>query len=401
MILVFHVNNIVSGLKKDYFVDHSELPSYDVNGVKAALTNQGVILEDCDVELKILSTIKQLVKSDQMQDSDVLDLATLYLKANKVNINSAQLCGLMSKSKNSKIRSVGEYVLANPQFQITKLDFFSFPNYAKEIFNKVEHSDNIAAKQILTTLIKILELKRNTYKRVMGLLRYPRIMFALLTMVFGIFCIFVIPNIALAIEALAKDMQISGLSRSVYDLSSWAVENKYEFAIWLVIYAIIAYKVIYFILRKTIIYVPFVYKIGFYKDHALFFGLLGTFQSAGIGMIEAFQNATEVITNPKDKKKMRYIVHDMITQAQDFGDGLQKYQYNKELTDHIIANRGLSDLETYEELKNEYTEEVEERVTAAAEYVEPASKLFIFFVIILLAVVVFGPLFKFLLKVSG
>ena len=118
-------------------------------------------------------------------------------------------------------------------------------------------------------------------------------------------------------------------------------------------------------------------------------------------MIESFLNATEVISNPKDKKKMRLIVQEMITQSQDFGDGLEKHQYNKELAEHIIANRGLSDLETYDELKTEYTDEMKDRVDTAAEYVEPASKFFIFGCILVLAIVVFGPMFSLLTKLAG
>jgi type II secretion system protein F domain protein len=401
MTFVIRVHNRISGLRKDFFINHNDMESLNEEGFKKALIAQDVYLDDCDVELDIIASIKQFFKSDQMSDHDVLDLAALYLKANKAGISSAQLCALMSKSKNKKIRKVGEYVVNNPQFQINKLEFFSFPNYAKEIFDRIEKTDAVAAKRILETLIAILELKRATTKRVNGLMRYPKIMFGLLTIVFIIFCFYVIPNIASAIKAMGSGIKISSISQSVYEMSAWGVDNKIAFSIQVCFWAYISYKIVYFILKHTVVYIPFIYKIGFYRDHALFFGLLGTFQSAGIGMIESFLNATEVISNPKDKKKMRLIVQEMITQSQDFGDGLEKHQYNKELAEHIIANRGLSDLETYDELKTEYTDEMKDRVDTAAEYVEPASKFFIFGCILVLAIVVFGPMFSLLTKLAG
>ena len=88
-------------------------------------------------------------------------------------------------------------------------------------------------------------------------------------------------------------------------------------------------------------------------------------------------SAASVISDGKRRDKMRHIIEDMNLDAIDFATGLKKYNYSKEISEVIDANKGLNASDVYAEMEVEYTDEMQERVEAAAEFVQPFALIMV------------------------
>ena len=199
---------------------------------------------------------------------------------------------------------------------------------------------------------------------------------------------FIIPNLKQLVESMGvKD--ISAWSQYLYDLSVTANENRIWFSIQVVFIAWLMYKLLYKTLAFIASKIPYIYKIGFYRDHCLFFGLLSTFQDAAMTEIDSFINASSVIENGKNREKMILMIDHMVMNAASFAEALKKFEYSKEILEIVEANRGLKDSETYNELKEDFSDQMTERVEAASEYIQPTSLIV---VVIFLGLVMGGAL---------
>lgn len=399
MILVYEVIDIGMDTKKLYYVDTNSLSGITAQEVTEELNGQGVSTGSCEINLDLNATLRNMIFTDQMTDADILDLARLYFKASKVSMTSLQFNALMSKNKNKKIKAVGQLVMDNPELQSTKLENFIFPKYAKEIFARIEKADTNSQRSILATLIDILNLKRDVDSKIKKLTRYPKILYFMMIAFLLVFMIALIPVIKETIMSFNLP-DINRASKWLYDMSDSAKADPLWFSLKTFAIGYVMYRVLYKIVAVIVKRVPFIYKIGFYRDHALFFGLLSTYLKAGLGRIDALRYAVEVIENKSNRNKMKQIIQDIFVLAEDFADCLKKYNYNQDLYETLVSNRGLTDSETYEEIKNNYTEEMRDRVDAASEYVQPAAMIVIVIVLITLMGIIFSPLMSLMDKIS-
>ena len=203
-------------------------------------------------------------------------------------------------------------------------------------------------------------------------------LYGLLTAVFIGLSLYVIPEFKEIISSLNPDnSNIPYISRVVYDISTFAQANKTLFIIYTIISSIVFYILFYRVISFLVRRIPFIAKVSFYRDHSLFFGLLSTLMKAGMSEIDSFISAASVISDGKRRDKMRHIIEDMNLDAIDFATGLKKYNYSKEISEVIDANKGLNASDVYAEMEVEYTDEMQERVEAAAEFVQPFALIMV------------------------
>ena len=285
---------------------------------------------------------------------------------------------LWAKSNIKSVRKVGEIIHAFPDLANQKIMLLPLPKYAKGVFKKVETSSQQSGLDILKTLQKILTVKNDIDKKIRKLVRYPKMLYGLLTAVFIGLSLYVIPEFKEIISSLNPDnSNIPYISRVVYDISTFAQANKTLFIIYTIISSIVFYILFYRVISFLVRRIPFIAKVSVYRDHSLFFGLLSTLMKAGMSEIDSFISAASVISDGKRRDKMRHIIEDMNLDAIDFATGLKKYNYSKEISEVIDANKGLNASDVYAEMEVEYTDEMQERVEAAAEFVQPFALIMV------------------------
>lgn len=388
MILVYDVVDTYAGFNKTVLVDTKILRNLSDEAIIEELRGQGVNVQTMNIALNLPATFKGIFFNPLMTDKEITSLAKLYLKAKKVNMDSTRFEMLLAKNNIKKIRKVGELIDTNPNVAARKTEFFPLPKYAREVFKKIETTSQQAGINIINMLIKILEMKNSVDKKIRGVTRYPKILYMMLVGAFIVLQFFIIPNLKQLVESMGvKD--ISAWSQYLYDLSVTANENRIWFSIQVVFIAWLMYKLLYKTLAFIASKIPYIYKIGFYRDHCLFFGLLSTFQDAAMTEIDSFINASSVIENGKNREKMILMIDHMVMNAASFAEALKKFEYSKEILEIVEANRGLKDSETYNELKEDFSDQMTERVEAASEYIQPTSLIV---VVIFLGLVMGGAL---------
>ena len=378
MILVYQTTDKYSNREKELYIDTASLKDMSDESILSEMRTQGVVPEQSEVILNVPATLKSLIISPIMSDKELLGLTRLYIKAKKVNMDAARFENLWSKSNIKAVRKVGETIQSFPDLANQKIMLLPLPKYAKGVFKKVETSSQQSGLDILRTLQKILTVKNDIDKKIRKLVRYPKMLYALLTAVFMGLSLYVIPEFKEIISSLnPDDTNIPYLSKLVYEISSFAQQNKTLFIMQTIGFSILFYMLFYRVLSYIIRKVPFIAKVSFYRDHSLFFGLLSTLMKAGMGEIDSFISAASVISDGKRRDKMRHIIEDMNIDAIDFATGLKKYNYSKEISEVINANKGLNPSDVYTEMEIEYTDEMQERVEAAAEFVQPFALIMV------------------------
>lgn len=378
MILVYQTTDKYSNREKELYIDTASLKDMSDESILSEMRTQGVVPEQSEVILNVPATLKSLIISPIMSDKELLGLTRLYIKAKKVNMDAARFENLWSKSNIKAVRKVGEIIQSFPDLANQKIMLLPLPKYAKGVFKKVETSSQQSGLDILRTLQKILTVKNDIDKKIRKLVRYPKMLYALLTAVFMGLSLYVIPEFKEIISSLnPDDTNIPYLSKLVYEISSFAQQNKTLFIMQTIGFSILFYMLFYRVLSYIIRKVPFIAKVSFYRDHSLFFGLLSTLMKAGMGEIDSFISAASVISDGKRRDKMRHIIEDMNIDAIDFATGLKKYNYSKEISEVINANKGLNPSDVYAEMEIEYTDEMQERVEAAAEFVQPFALIMV------------------------
>ena len=372
MILVYQTTDKYSNREKELYIDTTALKDMSDESILSEMRAQGIVPEQTEIVLNMAATLKSLLFSPIMTDKELLGLTRLYIKAKKVNMDASRFETLWAKSNIKSVRKVGEIIHAFPDLANQKIMLLPLPKYAKGVFKKVETSSQQSGLDILKTLQKILTVKNDIDKKIRKLVRYPKMLYGLLTAVFIGLSLYVIPEFKEIISSLNPDnSNIPYISRVVYDISTFAQANKTLFIIYTIISSIVFYILFYRVISFLVRRIPFIAKVSFYRDHSLFFGLLSTLMKAGMSEIDSFISAASVISDGKRRDKMRHIIEDMNLDAIDFATGLKKYNYSKEISEVIDANKGLNEMEV------EYTDEMQERVEAAAEFVQPFALIMV------------------------
>ena len=378
MILVYQTTDRYSNREKELYIDTTALKDMSDESILSEMRAQGIVPEQTEIVLNMAATLKGLIFSPIMTDKELLGLTRLYIKAKKVNMDASRFETLWAKSNIKSVRKVGEIIHAFPDLANQKIMLLPLPKYAKGVFKKVETSSQQSGLDILKTLQKILTVKNDIDKKIRKLVRYPKMLYGLLTAVFIGLSLYVIPEFKEIISSLNPDnSNIPYISRVVYDISTFAQANKTLFIIYTIISSIVFYILFYRVISFLVRRIPFIAKVSFYRDHSLFFGLLSTLMKAGMSEIDSFISAASVISDGKRRDKMRHIIEDMNLDAIDFATGLKKYNYSKEISEVIDANKGLNASDVYAEMEVEYTDEMQERVEAAAEFVQPFALIMV------------------------
>lgn len=378
MILVYQTTDKYSNREKELYIDTTALKDMSDESILSEMRAQGIVPEQTEIVLNMAATLKGLLFSPIMTDKELLGLTRLYIKAKKVNMDASRFETLWAKSNIKSVRKVGEIIHASPDLANQKIMLLPLPKYAKGVFKKVETSSQQSGLDILKTLQKILTVKNDIDKKIRKLVRYPKMLYGLLTAVFIGLSLYVIPEFKEIISSLNPDnSNIPYISRVVYDISTFAQANKTLFIIYTIISSIVFYILFYRVISFLVRRIPFIAKVSFYRDHSLFFGLLSTLMKAGMSEIDSFISAASVISDGKRRDKMRHIIEDMNLDAIDFATGLKKYNYSKEISEVIDANKGLNASDVYAEMEVEYTDEMQERVEAAAEFVQPFALIMV------------------------
>lgn len=378
MILVYQTTDKYSNREKELYIDTTALKDMSDESILSEMRAQGIVPEQTEIVLNMAATLKGLLFSPIMSDKELLGLTRLYIKAKKVNMDASRFETLWAKSNIKSVRKVGEIIHTFPDLANQKIMLLPLPKYAKGVFKKVETSSQQSGLDILKTLQKILTVKNDIDKKIRKLVRYPKMLYGLLTAVFIGLSLYVIPEFKEIISSLNPDnSNIPYISRVVYDISTFAQANKTLFIIYTIISSIVFYILFYRVISFLVRRIPFIAKVSFYRDHSLFFGLLSTLMKAGMSEIDSFISAASVISDGKRRDKMRHIIEDMNLDAIDFATGLKKYNYSKEISEVIDANKGLNASDVYAEMEVEYTDEMQERVEAAAEFVQPFALIMV------------------------
>lgn len=378
MILVYQTTDKYSNREKELYIDTTALKDMSDESILSEMRAQGIVPEQTEIVLNMAATLKGLLFSPIMTDKELLGLTRLYIKAKKVNMDASRFETLWAKSNIKSVRKVGKIIHAFPDLANQKIMLLPLPKYAKGVFKKVETSSQQSGLDILKTLQKILTVKNDIDKKIRKLVRYPKMLYGLLTAVFIGLSLYVIPEFKEIISSLNPDnSNIPYISRVVYDISTFAQANKTLFIIYTIISSIVFYILFYRVISFLVRRIPFIAKVSFYRDHSLFFGLLSTLMKAGMSEIDSFISAASVISDGKRRDKMRHIIEDMNLDAIDFATGLKKYNYSKEISEVIDANKGLNASDVYAEMEVEYTDEMQERVEAAAEFVQPFALIMV------------------------
>jgi len=402
MILVYQITDKYSNREKELYIDTAALKDLSDESILSEMRSQGVVPEQSEIVLNVAATIKSLIISPIMSDKELLSLTRLYIKAKKVNMDASRFEILWGKSNIKAIKKVGEIIQTFPDLANQKIMLLPLPKYAKGVFKKVETSSQQSGLDILRTLQKILTVKNDIDKKIKKLVRYPKMLYALLTAVFMGLSLYVIPEFKEIISSLnPDDSSIPYISKVVYDISSFAQQNKTLFIMQTIVVAIVFYMLFYRVISFVIRKIPFIAKVSFYRDHSLFFGLLSTLMKAGMGEIDSFISAASVISDGKRREKMRHIIEDMNIDAIDFATGLKKYNYSKEISEVISANKGLNPSDVYAEMEIEYTDEMQERVEAASEFVQPFALIMVVFFIGLIFGSAVAPLAQTMSKLTS
>lgn len=378
MILVYQTTDKYSNREKELYIDTTALKDMSDESILSEMRAQGIVPEQTEIVLNMAATLKGLIFSPIMSDKELLGLTRLYIKAKKVNMDASRFETLWAKSNIKPVKKVGEIIHTFPDLANQKIMLLPLPKYAKGVFKKVETSSQQSGLDILKTLQKILTVKNDIDKKIRKLVRYPKMLYGLLTAVFMGLSLYVIPEFKEIISSLNPDnSNIPYISRVVYDISTFAQANKTLFIIYTIISSIVFYILFYRVISFLVRRIPFIAKVSFYRDHSLFFGLLSTLMKAGMSEIDSFISAASVISDGKRRDKMRHIIEDMNLDAIDFATGLKKYNYSKEISEVIDANKGLNASDVYAEMEVEYTDEMQERVEAAAEFVQPFALIMV------------------------
>lgn len=393
MVLVYLVYNKASNKNKKVFLDTAEIGELTDENINRALLNKGININNEVISLDLLATIKEQFFPSKFNDFDVLELIKVYTKATKNTLDYNRFNALLAKNRNKKIKEAG-IELSKSATAMKRSSLMSLPGYAKEVFDKIDTmADAKSSLRILKTLEEIIVLKTNTEKKIKSLTRYPKVVYYFIAGALCVILYVAIPNIKELVKSFVSDFEkLNPISLKVYALSDAIVASPVSFIIMWFIGVFLVYKTLYATIRFIVKRIPYIARIEFYKDHALFFGMLGTFLTAGVSSMTAYSNASEVISSSKNRAKIKEIIKDMIVKSKDLATALEDHKYDTEVVEFVQSRRGLSDMETYEELKDMYFELMTERVEASSTLVQPVSMVFLMIMLLGMVIAAFAPI---------
>lgn len=372
MILVYECIN-KNQKKYDVLIDH---PNENIENQKDILS----------AKLSIWKSFKEIISPSKLNDNDIMELMKIQKKVAKSTLTLDDLPGLLENSSKPKIKALAEvfrrgFVAGeNPVDVIASL---GLPRYIEKTIISAQKSGNV--EKTYQNIIEMIQLKISTSKKINKIMRYPKMVGFFILGFFFINIFYTIPSTK---ENLFKTLNITELpplSEILYGLSDQALENPIWFVIKVLLLSFITYKALYYIVSKIILIFPKIRQINEYRDISLFFSLMSSLSEAGVYQSEAIRYSSEVIGNDKKRELMMHISDLLDKEGGNFADYLDEINYDKKVISEIRnGDKTGSLVEAYNEIKDEYGEDMVERIEFALEFINPITLILIVSVIITL-----------------
>lgn len=237
-------------------------------------------------------------------------------------------------------------------------------------------------------------------KKIKGALVYPIVIVFMTIGVVAFLMLFIIPKIS---EALTNmEVEMPKLTQIMIDTSEFTKNNFLGISIFMLIAIttyIVCYKKIYrfrFFVDKNMLKVPIIGEYIINLNVARIVRNMGSLMETGVGLELTLKNVMKVIKNERVRLSLEVIKDEMqnrgVMMSKAF-EGTQIYPNTLIQVMRIGEETGRLP-ETFQQLADQYEEEVEEGTTAIVGIINPVLMLIIAFVVGAVVIGMFTPMFS-------
>lgn len=344
--------------------------------------------------IDILGTIREKFFPTNLNDLETQFFIKAFLKLKKQNKRVQQeIPRTLANNPKKKIRKLSKMFEDGKNAGVPLAETIKdvgLPRYVEAAMVSAQKSSN--EEKTYENLVEMIQIKTDAQKVISSSLRYPKIVYGIITLVVMFFMFFLIPKNQELLKVL--DVKISwAFSKWLYETSAWAVLNKTEFVIKLLICSFLAYKLLYFLITQALKLIPYIKRIVVFRENILFFGLMESLTLAGTSQGQAIKLSGEVFTKKKMRENFSIISHRIIKDGDSFSQCLEDIKYDEEVIFFIREGEITGGMvQTYADIKNSYKEELNERMEKLLPYVGVFSMLMVAIILITLFLGVYMPM---------
>lgn len=341
-------------------------------------------------------TIKENIFPQRLNDKELHELIDVLNQVEDNGLAQQDIVEMLESASTKKLQKLAKAFKVNIKLGKSIVDTLKevkVPRYVVMSLESAQKGGKLTNTYV--NIMEILHLRIETQSKIAKILRYPKfISFFLLAYFFAIIY-YIIPATQELVSMMDME-KIPEISKKLYAMSAYGVENPISFVIYTLVASVFSYKVIYFLFSKILMFIPAIKKISEYKDISLFFSILSSLYESGIPLHNGIKHSSEVIFDKKMRSSLLKIGKTLQKEGGTFHEQLKEFKFEKQVLSfvHYGEKTGMQNI-YYRRIKDMYSKKMNNQIDLALEFINPITMVFTITIMLTLYMGVNAPLFTF------
>lgn len=346
--------------------------------------------------ISLAKSIKENIIPRGLTDKEVYELMDVLNQVEENQLSQLDTIDMLERSSTKKLQELSKIFRKNLKLGKSIVETLKESNIPRYIVMSLESAQKGGKLgNTYVNIMDILLLRIETQNKIAKILRYPKIVSGFLMIYFFAVIFYIIPS-SLELISMMDPEQFPEISKKLYSMSEYALQNRTIFIMMTLFLAYGGYKVMYFVFGKIVMLIPAIRKIEEYKDVSLFFSILASLQESGILLHNAIKFSSEVISNKKMREGMLRIGKKLQKEGGTFYEELEVMKFEKAVTSFVFyGEKSGSQNVYYRRIKNNYSKKMNNQIDIALEFINPITMIFTVGIMLTLYIGVNAPLLTF------
>lgn len=278
-----------------------------------------------------------------------------------------------------------------------------FPDFFRSMIRVGELSGNL--ELVLTSLADYYERDAALRRKTRGALAYPIMLFIMTIGIVLLMMLFVIPTFRENMASL--DVPIEGLTKTVYDMSDFVLENWYLMLLFLMIVIGVIFLINrtpsgHFFFDKMKIKLPFIGRIKRDMIAARFARAFSVLIASGMDVVDAMENVSIILGNKYVEAKFKEAT-DKVRRGVNLTAAMEDCGFFPPILIQMVAiGERTNSLETVLARSCGFFDtQVETSLNSVTSKIQPAMLLFMGVIVVIMFIAIYSPMLSIMTNLSA